>query len=156
MKILVVGGGGREHALVWAIAASPLCEEIYAAPGNAGIAEEATCLPVSAEDIEGIVALAKEKAIDLVVVGPEAPLVAGLVDRLTHEGVKAFGPSAAAAKLEGSKGFMKDVCATLRRLSPLHRKGRGHRLCPRAGRSYRRQGRWARRRQGRHRGRDLG
>jgi phosphoribosylamine--glycine ligase len=111
MKILVVGGGGREHALVWAIAASPLCEEIYAAPGNAGIAEEATCLPVSAEDIEGIVALAKEKAIDLVVVGPEAPLVAGLVDRLTHEGVKAFGPSAAAAKLEGSKGFMKDVCA---------------------------------------------
>ena len=79
MKILVVGGGGREHALVWAIAASPLCEEIYASPGNAGIAEEATCLPVSAEDIEGLVALAKEKTIDLVVVGPEAPLVAGLV-----------------------------------------------------------------------------
>ncbi len=111
MKILVVGGGGREHALVWAIAASPLCEEIYAAPGNAGIAQEATCLPVAAEDIEGLVALAKEKTIDLVVVGPEVPLVAGLVDRLTHEGIKAFGPSAAAAKLEGSKGFMKDICA---------------------------------------------
>jgi phosphoribosylamine--glycine ligase len=86
------------------------CDELYAAPGNAGIAEEATCLPVGAEDIEGLVALAKEKAIDLVVVGPEAPLVAGLVDRLTHEGIKAFGPSAAAAKLEGSKRFMKDIC----------------------------------------------
>jgi phosphoribosylamine--glycine ligase len=86
------------------------CDELYAAPGNAGIAEEATCLPVGAEDIEGLVALAKEKAIDLVVVGPEAPLVAGLVDRLTHEGIKTFGPSAAAAKLEGSKRFMKDIC----------------------------------------------
>ena len=111
MKILVVGGGGREHALVWAIAASPLCGEIYVAPGNAGIAEEATCLPVGAEDIEGLVAAAREKAIDLVIVGPEAPLVAGLVDRLTHEGIKAFGPNAAAAKLEGSKSFMKDICA---------------------------------------------
>jgi phosphoribosylamine--glycine ligase len=110
MKILVVGGGGREHALAWKIAASPFCDELYAAPGNAGIAAEATCLPVGAEDIEGLVALAKEKAIDLVVVGPEAPLVAGLVDRLTHEGIKAFGPSAAAAKLEGSKRFMKDIC----------------------------------------------
>jgi len=110
MKILVVGGGGREHVLAWKIAASPFCDELYAAPGNAGIAEEATCLPVGAEDIEGLVALAKEKAIDLVVVGPEAPLVAGLVDRLTHEGIKAFGPSAAAAKLEGSKRFMKDIC----------------------------------------------
>ena len=110
MKILVVGGGGREHALAWKIAASPFCDELYAAPGNAGIAEEATCLPVGAEDIEGLVALAKEKAIDLVVVGPEAPLVAGLVDRLTHEGIKAFGPSAAAAKLEGSKRFMKNIC----------------------------------------------
>jgi phosphoribosylamine--glycine ligase len=111
MKILVVGGGGREHALSWKIAASPFCDKLYAAPGNAGIAEDATCLPVGAEDVEGLVALAKEKAIDLVVVGPEGPLVAGLVDRLTHEGIKAFGPSAAAAKLEGSKRFMKHICS---------------------------------------------
>jgi len=111
MKILVVGGGGREHALCWSIAASPLCDELYCAPGNAGIAQEATCLPVGAEDIEGLVALAKEKAIDFVVVGPEAPLVAGLADRLTEAGIKTFGPSAAAAELEGSKGFMKDICA---------------------------------------------
>ncbi len=111
MKILVVGGGGREHALCWSIAASPLCDELYCAPGNAGIAQEATCLPVDAEDIDGLVALAKEKAVDFVVVGPEGPLVAGLADRLTGAGIKVFGPSAAAAEIEGSKGFMKDICA---------------------------------------------
>ncbi len=111
MKILVVGGGGREHALCWAIAASPLCDKLYCAPGNAGIAEEAECVPIAAENIEGLVSFAKEQAIDLVVVGPEVPLVEGLVDRLEREGIKAFGPRANAAKLEGSKGFMKDICA---------------------------------------------
>jgi phosphoribosylamine--glycine ligase len=111
MKILVVGGGGREHALCWAIAASPLCAKLYCAPGNAGIAAEAECVPVAADDVEGLVAFATRAAIDFVVVGPEQPLVAGLVDRLAAAGIKAFGPSAAAAALEGSKGFMKDFCA---------------------------------------------
>ncbi|HMA14344.1 MAG TPA: phosphoribosylamine--glycine ligase, partial [Kiloniellaceae bacterium] len=111
MRILVVGGGGREHALCWTIAASPLCHKLYCAPGNAGIAEEAECVPIAAEDVEGLVAFARKEAIDYVVVGPEAPLVAGLVDRLAAAGIKAFGPSAAAAQLEGSKGFTKDLCA---------------------------------------------
>lgn len=111
MKVLVVGGGGREHALCWTIAASPLCHKLYCAPGNAGIAEEAECVPIAAEDVEGLIAFVKKAAIDYVVVGPEAPLVAGLVDRLAAIGVKAFGPSAKAAQLEGSKGFTKDICA---------------------------------------------
>lgn len=111
MQVLVVGSGGREHALCWAIAASPVCDALYCAPGNAGIAEDAECVDIAAEDIDGIVAFAKEKSIDFVVVGPEAPLCAGLVDRLTEEGIKSFGPTAAAAALEGSKGFTKDLCA---------------------------------------------
>jgi phosphoribosylamine--glycine ligase len=111
MRVLVVGGGGREHALCWKIAASPLCEKLYCAPGNAGIAGEAECLPIAAEDLDHQLAFAKDNAIDFVVVGPEAPLVAGLVDRLDDAGIKAFGPSAAAAMLEGSKGFVKDLCA---------------------------------------------
>ncbi len=111
MKVLVVGGGGREHALCWTIAASPLCHKLFCAPGNAGIAEEATCVPIAAEDVEGLLAFVQREAIDYVVVGPEAPLVLGLVDRLAAIGVKAFGPSAAAARLEGSKGFTKDLCA---------------------------------------------
>jgi phosphoribosylamine--glycine ligase len=111
MRILVVGGGGREHALCWAIAASPLCDRLYCAPGNAGIAREATCVPIAAEDVDALVKFAREEAIDFVVVGPEAPLVLGLADRLDAAGVKVFGPSAAAAALEGSKGFMKDLCA---------------------------------------------
>jgi phosphoribosylamine--glycine ligase len=110
MRILVVGGGGREHALCWKIAASPLCETLFCAPGNAGIAREADCVPIGAEDLDGLIAFAKDKAIDLVVVGPEAPLVAGLVDRLDDTGIKAFGPRGAAAMLEGSKGFVKDLC----------------------------------------------
>jgi phosphoribosylamine--glycine ligase len=111
VKILVVGGGGREHALCWAIAASPLVSGLYCAPGNAGIAREAECINIAAEDVEGLVAFAGEAGIDFVVVGPEAPMVAGLVDRLAEAGIKAFGPSAKAARLEGSKGFMKDFCA---------------------------------------------
>jgi phosphoribosylamine--glycine ligase len=110
MRILVVGSGGREHALVWAIAASPLCEALYCAPGNAGIAREATCVPIKADAIDEIVAFASREAIDFVVIGPEGPLVAGLADRLAEAGIKAFGPSARAAALEGSKGFMKDLC----------------------------------------------
>ncbi|GAB4232049.1 MAG: phosphoribosylamine--glycine ligase [Kiloniellaceae bacterium] len=111
MKVLVVGGGGREHALCWTIAASPLCHKLYCAPGNAGIAEDAECVPIAADNVEGLVAFVQKQAIDYVVVGPEAPLVLGLVDRLGEIGVKAFGPSAAAAQLEGSKGFTKDICA---------------------------------------------
>ena len=111
MKVLVVGGGGREHALCWAIAASPLVTKLWCAPGNAGIAQEAECVPVAAEDVDGLLKFCADNRIEYVVVGPEAPLCAGLVDRLAAAGVKAFGPSAAAARLEGSKGFMKDFCA---------------------------------------------
>ncbi len=111
MRILVVGSGGREHALCWAIAASPLCDALICAPGNAGIAEVADCRPVKAEDLDGIVALARAERIDFAVIGPEAPLVAGLVDRLEAAGIKAFGPDAAAARLEGSKAFAKDFMA---------------------------------------------
>ena len=113
MRILVVGSGGREHALVWALSGSPLCDSLHCAPGNAGIAAEegVTCAPVGAEDLDGLVAYAREQAIDYVVVGPEAPLVAGLVDRLAEAGIKAFGPNAAAAALEGSKAFVKELCS---------------------------------------------
>src|SRR3546814_18309539 len=86
MKILVVGSGGREHALCWAIAASPLCDRLYCAPGNAGIASEAECVPIAADDLDGLVGFAMREAIDFVVVGPEQPLVLGLVDRLTEAG----------------------------------------------------------------------
>jgi len=111
MKILVIGSGGREHALCWAIQRSPLCSELYCAPGNAGIKEVATCVDLSVSDVASVVSYAKDNAIDLVVVGPEGPLVDGLVDKLQEAGIKAMGPSAAAAQLEGSKGFMKDFCA---------------------------------------------
>lgn len=110
MKVLVVGSGGREHALCWSITASPLCDKLYCAPGNAGIAAEAECVPIGAEDVPALVDFARKEAIDFVVVGPEVPLCAGLIDRLDDAGIKAFGPSAAAARLEGSKGFMKDIC----------------------------------------------
>jgi phosphoribosylamine--glycine ligase len=111
MNVLVVGSGGREHALCWAIARSPLLKKLYAAPGNAGIEALATCLPVAIDDIAGLVKAAKDYAIDFVMVGPEGPLVAGLVDALEKEGILAFGPKASAAQIEGSKGFMKDLCA---------------------------------------------
>ncbi len=107
MKILLIGSGGREHALAWKMAQSPLAEKIYAAPGNPGIAEFAECVKISTN--AEIVNFAQEKNIDLVVIGPEAPLVAGLVDDLENAGVKAFGPNKAAAQLEGSKIFAKNL-----------------------------------------------
>jgi phosphoribosylamine---glycine ligase len=108
MKVLVVGGGGREHALAWKIGSSPAVTEVICAPGNGGIAACARCFPVRAEDVDAQVALAVREQVDLVVVGPEAPLVAGIVDKLVAKGIPAFGPSAAAARLEGSKGFAKE------------------------------------------------
>ena len=110
MRILVVGGGGREHSLCWAISASPLCTKLYCAPGNAGIAQAAECIDVAAEDISGQVALAQREKIDFVVVGPEVPLAMGLADRLAEAGIKVFGPSQKAAQLESSKGFTKELC----------------------------------------------
>ena len=110
MRILVVGGGGREHALCWAISASPLCTKLFCAPGNAGIAEVAECVDVAAEDVPGQLALARREKIDFVVVGPEVPLSMGLADRLAEAGIKVFGPSQKAAQLESSKGFTKDLC----------------------------------------------
>jgi phosphoribosylamine---glycine ligase len=110
MRILVVGGGGREHSLCWAISASPLCTKLFCAPGNAGIAQVAECIDVAAEDIAGQVALAKREKIDFVVVGPEVPLAMGLADRIAEAGIKVFGPSQKAAQLESSKGFTKELC----------------------------------------------
>lgn len=110
MHVLLIGSGGREHALAWRIAASPLLSKLYCAPGNAGIAEVAECIPIDSSDHATVVRFCRERAIDLVVVGPEAPLVAGLADDLGSAGIKVFGPSKAAAQLEGSKGFTKDFC----------------------------------------------
>ena len=110
MRILVVGGGGREHALCWAISASPLCTKLYCAPGNAGIAEVAECVDVGAEDIPGQVALAQKLKIDFVVIAPDAPLVAGMADAFATAGIRAWGPTKAAARLEGSKSFTKELC----------------------------------------------
>lgn len=109
MKVLVVGSGGREHVLAWKIAQSPMLTKLYAAPGNAGIAQIAECKDINVDDIQGLVAFAQTEQIDLVVVGPEAPLVAGLVDELEKAGIKTFGPSKEAAQLEGSKAFSKKV-----------------------------------------------
>lgn len=111
MKVLLVGGGGREHALAWAISKSPKLTKLYAAPGNAGIANCAECIDVSAEDVPAICKVVKEHGIEFVVVGPEAPLVDGLADRVEAMGIPVFGPSMAAAELEGSKGMMKDLLA---------------------------------------------
>ena len=111
MNVLLIGSGGREHALAWKLAQSPLLTRLYAAPGNPGIAQEAECVALDVADHAAVVAFCRGNAIDLVVIGPEAPLVAGLADALRAAGIKVFGPSAAAARLEGSKGFTKDLCA---------------------------------------------
>lgn len=111
MKVLLIGSGGREHALAWKLAASPLLEKLYCAPGNPGIATVAELVDISVDDHKALIAFTKDKKIDLVVVGPEAPLVAGLSDEMRAEGIRVFGPSKAAAQLEGSKGFTKDLCA---------------------------------------------
>jgi phosphoribosylamine--glycine ligase len=109
MKVLVVGGGGREHALVWKISQSPKVTKIYAAPGNAGIAGLAECASIKAEDIPGLLAFARAKAVDLTIVGPEGPLSMGIVDEFTKAGLRIFGPSRKAAELEASKRFSKDL-----------------------------------------------
>ncbi|MGB3540418.1 MAG: phosphoribosylamine--glycine ligase [Mesorhizobium sp.] len=111
MNVLLLGSGGREHALAWKLAASPMLTKLYAAPGNPGIAREAELVALDAADHAAVAAFCREKKIDLVVVGPEAPLVAGLTDDLRAAGIRVFGPSKAAAQLEGSKGFTKDLCA---------------------------------------------
>lgn len=110
MRVLVIGSGGREHALCWAIAPSPLLTQLWCAPGNPGIAAEAECVPIGATDIAGLVAFAREHAVDLVVPGPEQPLVAGVADAMAEAGIACCGPTAAAAALEGSKSFAKEVC----------------------------------------------
>ena len=110
MNILLLGSGGREHALAWKLAQSPLCDTLYAAPGNPGIAQEATLVGLDARDHAAVAAFCAEKAIGLVVIGPEAPLVDGLADSLRAADIPVFGPSKAAAQLEGSKGFTKDLC----------------------------------------------
>jgi len=111
MKVLVIGGGGREHALVWKVAQSPLVEKVYCAPGNPGIAEQAECVSIAVDDLDGLLTFAREKAVDLTVVGPELPLTLGIVDRFKAAGLTIFGPDAKAAQLEGSKVFCKDVMA---------------------------------------------
>ncbi|MER9046672.1 phosphoribosylamine--glycine ligase [Mesorhizobium sp. M0923] len=111
MRVLLIGSGGREHALAWKMAASPLLTKLYAAPGNPGIGGEAELVRLDVSDHAAVVRFCREKEIDLVVVGPEGPLVAGIADDLRAEGIRVFGPSKAAARLEGSKGFTKDLCA---------------------------------------------
>ena len=110
MKVLLLGSGGREHALAWKIAASPLVTKLWCAPGNAGIAQEAECVAIDIADHAAVIAFCQANKVEFVVVGPEAPLVAGIVDDLEAAGFKTFGPSKAAAQLEGSKGFTKDLC----------------------------------------------
>ena len=110
MNILLIGSGGREHALAWKLAQSPYCDTLYASPGNPGIAAHAACVDLDVTDHEAVIAFARVKGVELVVIGPEAPLVDGLSDSLRAFGIPVFGPSASAARLEGSKGFTKDLC----------------------------------------------
>ncbi len=109
MRVLLVGGGGREHALAWSLARSPHCDRLWCAPGNAGIAAIAECVPLGPDDLSGVVYFSRDQQVDLVVVGPEAPLVAGLADRFREAEIPTFGPSAAAAAIEGSKSFAKQL-----------------------------------------------
>ncbi len=111
VKLLLIGSGGREHALAWKLKQSPLLDKLYCAPGNAGIAEVAECVELDVADHAAVAAFCKTNGIDLVVVGPEVPLVAGIADDLEAQGIKVFGPSRTASRLEGSKGFTKDLCA---------------------------------------------
>ncbi|MCV0379329.1 phosphoribosylamine--glycine ligase [Nitratireductor sp.] len=110
MNVLLIGSGGREHALAWKLAASPVLTKLYAAPGNPGMTRDAECVALDVSDHDAVVAFCREKSVDLVVVGPEAPLVAGLADALNAADIRVFGPSAAAARLEGSKSFTKELC----------------------------------------------
>ncbi len=110
MNILILGGGGREHALAWAIAQNPKCDQLFCAPGNAGIAQVADCVDMNPEDGDAVVEFCADESISFVVVGPEAPLVAGIADTLRSAGILTFGPSAAAAQLEASKNFTKEIC----------------------------------------------
>src|SRR5919107_776203 len=111
MNILLLGSGGREHALAWSLSGSPLCSRLFVAPGNPGTGRCGTNVGLDVADHRAVIAFCRDEGIGLVVVGPEAPLVAGVVDDLTAAGIKAFGPTRAAARLEGSKGFTKDLCA---------------------------------------------
>ena len=111
MNVLLIGSGGREQALAWKLSQSPLLDRLYCAPGNAGIAEVAECIALDIADHAAVIGFCQEGGIGLVVIGPEAPLVAGLTDDLEAAGIGVFGPSKAAAQLEGSKGFTKDLCA---------------------------------------------
>lgn len=111
MKVLVIGSGGREHALVWKIGQSPKVDKIYCAPGNAGIAQQAECVAIKADNLDGLLAFAQQNQIDLTVVGPEVPLTMGIVDKFQAQGLKIFGPSGKAAEIEGSKTFAKDLMA---------------------------------------------
>jgi len=110
MKVLLIGSGGREHALAWKMEQSPKVKELHCAPGNAGIANVAACVPIKADDIIGLIALIERENYDLVIVGPEQPLALGLVDELQARGISVFGPTEAAAQLESSKSFTKDFC----------------------------------------------
>jgi phosphoribosylamine--glycine ligase len=137
MKVLIIGGGGREHALAWKIAQSPLVDAVFAAPGNPGIARHASCVDISADAPDDLVAFARRERIDLTVIGPEVPLVAGLADRLAAAGLIIFGPSARAAAIEGSKVFAKDLMLRhgipTARFSTFDEPGRARRYCRDAG-----------------------
>ncbi len=151
MNVLILGSGGREHALAWKIAASPLADKIYCAPGNAGIAQEAECVALDLADHKAVIAFCRANTIDFVVVGPEVPLVAGIADDLEAAGIKTFGPSKWAARLEGSKGFTKDLCKANKIPTAAYERFKsrraGERLCAQEGRADRGEGRRARRRQ---------
>ena len=129
MRVLIIGSGGREHALAWAISGSPLLDELFVAPGNPGTAAIASNVPIRATDISALVAFAELRKIDLVIPGPEAPLVAGIADALAIAGIRCCGPSRAAAELEGSKKFTKEIAdlagIPTRRLGKLFRCRRG-------------------------------
>ena len=158
MNILLLGSGGREHALAWKIAASPLTTKLWCAPGNAGIAREAECVALDITDHAAVVAFCKASKVDFVVVGPEAPLVAGIVDDLEAAGFRTFGPAKAAAQLEGSKGFTKDLCKAhdipTGAYRALHRGRARQGLCAPTDDADRHQGGRARGRQGRDHRRD--